>query len=297
MKTPGRPGKPGQGTPGFFSADVAKARRFYLDLNPPPNRQLAVVCGGLEHCTPDYAIRRETFPFYSIEYVARGSGEVKLRGRTHSLQPGRLFSYAPGIPHQINGDAANPLIKYFVDFAGTSAAELLRSCGLPPGRVSEVFPANALQPLFDELIQAGLQVRRKSDVLCAKLLECLVLRIGGTRAPLAGAETPAFMTYQQCRRYIEQHSLRLRTLAQIATECHVNNAYLCRLFRRYDNQSPYQYLLRLKMNHAAERLQQPDALVKVVAAESGFRDPFHFSRVFASVFGISPAGFRELRQA
>ncbi len=281
--------------PEFFSADVAEARRFYLDLNPPKKRQLVVVCGGLEHCKPDYAIHRETFPFYSIEYVARGRGEVKLKGRSFPLQPGRLFSYGPGIPHHIIGDAADPLVKYFVDFVGTQAAVLLRSCGLSPGRVSEVFPTNVLQPLFDELIQAGLQVRRESVVLCGKLLECLALRMTGARAPLEGAETFAFSTFQQCRHHIEQHSLRLRTLEQIASECHVNNAYLCRLFRRYDNQSPYQYLLRLKMNYAAERLQQPGALIKRVAEESGFADPFHFSRVFTSVFGLSPTAFRGLR--
>jgi AraC-like DNA-binding protein len=206
-----------------------------------------------------------------------------------------LFSYGPGIPHHITGDAADPLVKYFVDFAGTKAAALLRSCGLSSGHVSEVFPANVLQPLFDELIQVGSQTRRDSEILCSKLLECLTIRIIGAHAPLAGAETLAFTTYQQCRRHIEQHSLRLRTLEQIAGECHVNNAYLCRLFRRYDNQTPYQYLLRLKMNHAAERLQQPGALVKRVAEESGFGDPFHFSRVFASVFGVSPAAFRRLR--
>ena len=126
-------------------------------------------------------------------------------------------------------------------------------------------------------------MRPESAALCAKLLECLALRMAGARAPLAGAETRAFTTYQHCRSHIELHSLRLRTLAQIASECHVNNAYLCRLFRRYDKQSPYQYLLRLKMHHAAGRLKEPGALVKQVAEESGFADPFHFSRVFASV--------------
>jgi AraC-like DNA-binding protein len=281
--------------PEFFSADVAEARRFYLDLNPPKNRPLTVVCGGVEHCTPDYAIRRDSFPFYSIEYVARGRGEVELKGRSFPLQPGRLFSYGPGVSHHITGDPANPLVKYFVDFTGGAATELLQSCNLAPGRVSEVFPANVLQPLFDELIHAGLKVGRGSAELCAKLLECLALRIAGARAPLEGTETLAFMTYQQCHRHIEQHHLRLRTLEQIAKECHVNNAYLCRLFRRYDTQSPYQYLLRLKMNFAAERLQQPGALVKQVAEEAGFTDPFHFSRVFRSVLGLSPAAFRGLR--
>ena len=295
MKSRVPPAKAKQAAPEFFSPDVAAARRFYLDLNPQQARPLVVVCGGLEHCRPDYAIHRETFPFYSIEYVTRGQGKLQLKGRTYPLQPGRLFSYGPGIPHHITGTDTRPLVKYFVNFTGTNAQSLLRSCGLIPGQVSEVFPTNALQPLFDELIQAGLQVRRENEILCAKLLECLALRVSGAHAPLEGSETLAFATYQQCRQYIEQHSLRLRTLAQIASDCHVNDAYLCRLFQRYDRQSPYQYLLRLKMNHAAERLQQPGALVKQVAEETGFTDPFHFSRVFTSVCGLSPTAFRGLR--
>lgn len=281
--------------PAFFSADVAEARRFYLDLGRPKDSPLAVVCGGIEHCTPDYEIKRSTFPFFSIEYVARGSGELELKRRSYPLQPGRVFSYGPGIPHRIVGNKAAPLVKYFVDFVGMHAVDLLRSCRLQSGRVSQVFPSNALRPIFDELIQSGLRVQPESAELCVKLLECLALRIAGARAPLEGAETLAFATYQQCRSYIEQHFLQLRTLEQIAKECHVNNAYLCRLFRRYDNQSPYQFLLRLKMNFAAERLQQPGALVKNVAEEAGFADPFHFSRVFNSVLGLSPAAFRDLR--
>jgi len=295
VKTQPPQARRGKVAPEFFSADVAKARRFYLDLNPPKIRPLVVVCGGVEHCTPDYTIHREAFPYYSIEYVVHGRGEVKLKGKNYPLQPGCLFSYGTNTPHHITGDMADPLVKYFVDFTGTKAPALLHACGLTAGHVSAVVPPNALQPLFDELIQVGMQVRRGNKELCARLLECLALRIKGAGAPIGGAETLAHITYQHCRRHIEQHSLRLRTLDQIAGECHVTNAYLCRLFQRYDNQTPYQYLLRLKMHHAAGRLQQPGALVKLVAAETGFLDPFHFSRVFSSVFGISPAAFGRLR--
>ncbi len=49
------------------------------------------------------------------------------------------------------------------------------------------------------------------------------------------------------------------------------------------------------MNHAAERLQQPGVLVKQAAEEVGFPDALHFSRVFRSVIGLSPAAFRRLR--
>ncbi|MCU0787097.1 MAG: AraC family transcriptional regulator [Verrucomicrobia bacterium] len=281
--------------PDFFSADVTEAQRFYLNLNPSPEEPLAVVCGGLEHCTPHYAIHRRTFPFCSLEYVARGRGHLRIGGRDCPLQPGRVFSYGPGVRHDITVDPADPLVKYFVDFAGTQSRKLLKDARLAPGRVFQVFPPHEAQDLFDELIHSGLKGARHSANLCARLLECLLLKIAGARAPLEANETRAFTTYQQCRRHIQQHHLRLKTLGQLARECHADAAYLCRLFRRYGHQSPYQFVLRLKMNAAAERLQQPEALVKQVAEYIGFNDPFHFSRSFKREFGLSPDAFRRLR--
>jgi AraC-like DNA-binding protein len=49
------------------------------------------------------------------------------------------------------------------------------------------------------------------------------------------------------------------------------------------------------MNQAAELLHRPGALVKAVTGQIGLGDPFHFSRVFKSVFGLSPDAFRRLR--
>ena len=281
--------------PAFFSTEVASARRFYLNLNPPPDQSLSVVCGGFEHCAPNYAIHRPTFPFYAIEYVARGVGALRLDGKRHHLEPGTIFSYGPGVRHDITSNAQSPFGKYFVTFSGRNAVPFLKSFKLLPGHAARVFPPNALATLFDELIQCGLSHGRGTAELCVKLLECLALKIAGVNAPLKSAKTLAFATYQQCRRHIEQNFLKLRTLEQVACECHVNKAYLCRLFRRHDIRSPYQYLLRLKMSHAAERLRLPGCLVKQAAEEIGFADPFHFSRVFRSVLGVSPAKFRNLR--
>jgi AraC-like DNA-binding protein len=293
---PGKRHPPVSGqAPAFFSPQVSRARRFYLDLNPPGDKPLVVVSGGWELCAEDYAIHRATFPFYSIEYVAHGRGALELQGAKHSLQPGSIFSYGPGISHDIASQPSEPLLKYFIDFAGRHARRLLRVCHLTPGSASQVFPPNEIQALFDELIHCGLQGSRRSVDLCAKLLECLALRIAESRAPFKGAGSLSFTSYQHCRRHIQQHFQRLKTLEQTARECHLDVAYLCRLFHRYDHQTPYQFLLRLKMNLAAERLQQPGALVKQVSEQAGFSDPFHFSRAFKAILGLSPDAFRRLR--
>ncbi len=282
-------------TPEFFSAQVSSARRFYLNLQPPRGTKLAVVCGGVEQCAPDYEIRRETFPFYSIEYVARGEGSLKLGKRSHELRPGIIFAYGPGVRQHIKSSAQKPLVKYFVDFAGTQAAQWIQSAGLAPGNVSQVFPPNEIQPLFDELIRSGQRSTRHTPELCRQLLGCLGVKLLEAHTPLQSEDSAAFAAYQSSRQFMQEHFQKLRTLEQVAQECHLDTAYLCRLFRRYDHQSPYLFLTRLKMNEAAEQLQRPGALVKNVAADLGFANPFHFSRVFKSVFSIAPDQFRRMR--
>ena len=281
--------------PEFFSPQVRETRRFYLDLAPPARQPLAVVCGGFEYSAPDYAIDRADFPYFSIEFVARGKGTLVLSGQEVRLLPGAVFVYGPDVPHHITTDRDDPLAKYFVDFSGRRAAKLLRQNSLAPGISGHVFAPGEIQRIFDDLIQNGLKATRLSSQVCATLLEYLVLKITESLSTWEAAQTPAFATYQRCRQYIQANYSGTTNLAQIARHCHVDSAYLCRLFHRYDHQTPYQFLMRLKMNLAAERLQNPGVLVKQVATELGYDDPFHFSRAFKNVLGLSPEAFRRLR--
>ncbi|MGE5295771.1 MAG: AraC family transcriptional regulator [Solirubrobacterales bacterium] len=283
------------GQPEFFSTQVSEARRFYLDTSVRPQQPVTVVCGGCEHCRPGYRIDRSDFPFHSIEFVARGKGTLTLAGQRHSLVPGRVFSYGPGIPHIITTDEDAPLVKYFVDFKGPGVEKMLHRYGPSPGTAMQVASPEAILRIFDDLIGNGQTDSRYSPLLCATIVQQLVLKIAETAATQETRASAAFSTYQNCRDFIRRNCLTVHSLDQIAGQCRIDAAYLCRLFRRFDDQSPYQYLLRLKMTAAAQRLHVPDARVKEIAYELGFRDAFHFSRAFKKVFGMSPDAFRKLR--
>jgi AraC-like DNA-binding protein len=152
--------------------------------------------------------------------------------------------------------------------------------------------------IFDDLISNGLRNTPFSGRIAVLQLDHLLLKIDETKIPFGSSATPAFASYRRCRQWIEDHPLELKTLGQIASECHIDPAYLCRLFRRFDHQSPYQYLLRLKMGRAANRLQTAGTTVKQVADEMGFSDPFHFSRLFKKTIGLPPAKFvRHIQRA
>ena len=84
---------------------------------------------------------------------------------------------------------------------------------------------------------------------------------------------------------------------EIAAATGVEASSVCRWFRRYQGTSPYQYLLRRKMNIAAEYLVENGGLVKEVAQRVGFADPYHFSRAFKSVHGVAPRALLRYRPA
>lgn len=279
--------------PGFFSTQIADSKRFHLELNPPAQVELAVVSGGREHCSPDYEIHRASFPFCAIEFVAEGRGKVVFDGTAHEIHAGSVFSYGPCTSHAIHTDPQDRLVKYFVDFTGSRASALLQSLGPQPGLVVQTSVPGEVLALFDDLIRNGLNHTPFSPAIAAVILEHLLLKIAETTIPSGTSGSPAFATYRRCRQYIHEHWAELASLQEIATQCHVNPAYLCRLFRRFDHQSPYQLLLRLKINHAAVRLQQGISASRI-SEELGFADPFHFSRTFRKLMGIAPSRFARL---
>lgn len=281
--------------PDFFSKQVAQAKRFYIQKSTAKESRIKVFCGGREHTKPDFEINRADFPYYCVEFVAKGAGKVTLNNRCYDLKAGTIFCYGPGISQRISSVPDKPMIKYFVDFSGNTGKQILNQHITPLGTAIQINRPDEIALIFDHLLEHGLSDSPHKSMMCSTLLEYLLYRIAEMAAREKDSPSKAFSTYQLCREHIKEHFIVLNSLQDIAEACMLDHAYLCRLFKRFDTQSPYQYLLNLKMTYAADRFQEPGVLVKEIAHELGFNDPFHFTRVFKKVFGISPQSFKGLR--
>lgn len=277
----------------FFSKEVRRARRFYLDLGPIGKGPLSVAAGGWEDCRADYLIERETFPYYSIEFVASGRGELVLNGREYPLVRGSVFSYGPGVAHRFAADVTEPMKKYFVDFRGRSVQALLAESGLEPGTCFGVRSASRLAIFWEELLNFGAHphVRAKRGAVLS--LELIMIAIAQERIE-AGGIGRARATFDRCQTQMRESFLTIRSIEELAESCRLDVAYLCRLYRRFLGETPYRVLNRLQMGWAAEQLLLPGKLVREVASDLGL-DPFQFSRTFKRVLGASPTDFVKLR--
>jgi AraC-like DNA-binding protein len=280
-----------QKLPHFVSTQVTEARRYFLDLAPKATSRIAVVCGGCERMRPDYAVERITFPFCVLEFVAEGAGLVELAGRRYRLRAGITFAYAPGVPHTIKNEPGRPMLKYYVVFAGTEAKRLLDESPLHGGRAVQVSSPKEVVELYEILQREGASESVYGARICAALVPVLIMKIAQRAVPYAVEESRALATFHRAKHWIERHYVHLRTVEQAAQACHIEVAYLSRLFQRFGHTTPYRFLMRLKMNRATELLVDDGMLVKEVAAKLEFADAFHFSRVFKRVYGLPPGRF------
>lgn len=274
----------------FISTQVTSGEYYYLNLTPNKNLKETVVCGGREQCAPDYRIERKGFKFYCVEFISAGKGTLTLRGKSTPLRPGALFFYGPGISHQIKTDPDAPLVKHFVDFTGIDLFRMIKKTALFH---TQLYTSSLLRvrSLFESLLKTGSTESRHRNELCLLLLKQLIFCVDETSLPHQEIISPAWQSYLRCRQFIEQNFPTLRSVEEIAKDCRLDKAYLCRLFQRYANETPLQLLTRLKMGRAAEMLSVQNRLIKQVAEEAGYHDPYHFSRVFKRVYGIPPETF------
>ena len=274
----------------FVSQEVESSRLFFLDSIE--GETFAVVFGGFERCQADYQIDRRNFPWYVLEFVSHGTGKVHLGETEADLMPGSFFVYGEALPHRITSSADQPLGKYFVGFTGAGVEEFLERYGMQPGVSGRCQNGEPIRRTFESLIARGVRKTRLARPLCDTITRQLLLMCRDDAADPGSTDTPAYATFSRFKDFLERNFLDFSSLDASAKACGGDGPYLCRLFARFHDESPYQFLTRLRMEHASRLLLESDATVKSVAAALGFKDPFHFSRVFKSVHHVPPSRFR-----
>jgi AraC family transcriptional regulator len=279
----------------LLSAQVRDTHYCFPLLAPPHGLDLAVNLVGREHCLPEYLVRRRSFAYHGVELVAEGQGSVILDGVRHELRAGSVFAYAPTTRLEITCDPAAPLLKYFVSFGGRRAKPVLAEAGLPVGSCRTLAASAELVSVVEDLIREGRRPQAVAREICRHLLEVLLLKISATATWSPGAGDPAQDNFLRCKAIIDAETETLMSLQQIADRVGLEQSSICRLFRRFQGTSPYQYLLRRKMTIAAEFLVEGGGLVKEAAQKVGFADPYHFSRCFKAVHGVAPRDLQHRR--
>lgn len=101
---------------------------------------------------------------------------------------------------------------------------------------------------------------------------------------------------ESMQEFMHEHLKESLTLGDFAAQAGLSISHFSELFRKQTGQSPMAYFNHLRMRHACRLLDLTDKPVKVIAIESGYRDPYYFSRAFKKAMGHSPEKYRAIKK-
>jgi AraC-like DNA-binding protein len=96
-------------------------------------------------------------------------------------------------------------------------------------------------------------------------------------------------------RTIDRHSDAPLTVEALAAEARLSPYHFLRTFERLTGVTPHQYVRRVRLREAANRLVSEAGTVLEIALDCGFGDVSNFNRAFRTEFGRSPLAFRRER--
>lgn len=93
---------------------------------------------------------------------------------------------------------------------------------------------------------------------------------------------------------LEDNYLSSPSLTELATIAGVHQVHLSREFRKHYNCTIGEFIRKRRVEHACSLLSQSDSPLSEIALTCGFSDQSHFSAMFKTHIGLTPAKFREM---
>lgn len=135
----------------------------------------------------------------------------------------------------------------------------------------------------------------KTDVLLMALLEEIGNLVGKRETPARFDEKLKdrhLDMIDRAKGFIIANFKRELSLTEIARHAFVSAFHFSRLFKHFTSRSPYQYLIDVRLRHAALLLRNTSLPVTEICYDSGFNSFEHFIATFTQNYSISPSKFR-----
>lgn len=254
--------------------------------------------------------------FSELVIIVGGTGVHHIGGLEHFARAGNVHVVNPG---QIHGFSdAKDLTMYNISY-NTELFSAIRSDvkaipgfqslfvlgAYPPGKEKDapdattdglsIHELQTVNGMAEEMLE---EFRAKREGYESLLVGCflkLVVYLSRNYRPVRVEASSSLLKLAKTVSLIEQRFMERLSLRQLSEASGLSVRHMCRLFEENYGTSPTNYIIKTRLEYAAQLLKMESRSITEIAFESGFDDSNYFSRQFKSVFGVSPTSYRTLR--
>lgn len=247
----------------------------YTEINP--------VDSGYMQCPPLHAYGPAVRNNWLLHFVISGKGYFETSRGRYEIEQNNIFIIKPHEITYYKADEKEPWKYVWIGFtSGINIPSILKS--------SDIVFIPSLRNTFLELTEI-LDGKTENIAYVDKLCSITWDVISKLRALEECNGKNKEIYVKEALNIMESEYHRSIDVSEIAARLHVNRSYFTVIFKEIMKCSPHKYLMKLRMERAAEMLKAGCYNVGIIASSVGYSDLFVFSRAFKSFFGVSPTQY------
>ena len=229
---------------------------------------------------------------YSLFFLSNGVGYYCKNGILNRFEAGSIILYMPDTPQDylfLQNDGAVHLWSHF----SGSACRLLDTL-FPEGFAHvTLHDPKAFQSAFDKMILAHYKGEPYSERLTEGYMSVLISLIAQSTSDETHNNRPGNENIEKVLSDMHEYYNHPINIKRYAELCCVSEERFIRMFKEYTGLPPYRYQLKIRIDRAAEALENTSITVSQCAEMVGFSDSAYFSRIFKKFTGYPPSHYKK----
>jgi AraC-like DNA-binding protein len=229
-----------------------------------------------------------------------GHGRVIVDDHENHLQPGHLLIIPRHRCHKYWAEADSPWSIYWMHFRGEEASYYVDRIHGPghPAPVDKATQDEAVRLFRDclDTIETGYTLANLiyAAQSARHILSLLLFR--NREWPLEPLTERRQMHLAETLEYMRNRLSEAVRLEDLAHNARLSVSHFSEIFRAETGVSPMAYFTQLRIRQACRLLDHTARPVKAIAVDTGYSDPYYFSRAFKKVMGLSPSRYRSIKK-
>jgi AraC family transcriptional regulator of arabinose operon len=230
-----------------------------------------------------YIDRPNGYIYDQISLCLQGEGFYSSPNINTTIKPNDIFFFRKSIPHIYYSTTDNMIIKW-VSFDGYGASRMMDYLKYPD---NAIFRADdvLISSLFTQIYR---NVHNCNYYLASILLQELMFKVIFTPKKQNQIDR-----LNDVIKYIEQNYNKDISIDELSEISNTSVSYLCRIFKESYNCSPFQYILKFRINVAKEKLINTKMKIEDIALSTGFNQLEYFCSLFKKYEECTPTEFRK----
>ena len=254
---------------------------------------LSVYNVGRQQCTPGYKWGPGVRDHFLIHFITGGKGTYTVGDMRRPLSAGDVFIIFPGMEISYEADQDDPWSYEWVGFNGSDARALLNASDFTPERLvmEKIDFGDRLHRSLCDVYDSYGSEFYNTVAMTGHLygLLALLAEKAETVDPVRDRDAEII---RRAIAFIDSRYSYTISIEDVAHFVGVSRSTLFRMFIRYLEISPKEYLERYRIRKASALLRTTDLTVGSIAASVGYDNGLYFSKAFRKMTGQSPTECR-----